>query len=137
MEHKRYSLDQSSELSFCPFQNFSHTMDAVSIVGIVALWAEYKDFLPIKYVSVWQAWIKRIPLKYCRFKAAIGEWQTESVPHSYNCVFDIRGTFEIFLPLIFERHAVPLNSPKFLQLILFKLLLHLRGFTVVTLKYWK
>ena len=55
--------------------------------------------------------------------------------HSYNCAFDIRGTLEIFSPLKYERHAVPLNSPKFLQIILFKFLLHVRGFTFVTLKY--
>ena len=57
--------------------------------------------------------------------------------HSYSCAFDIRGTLEIFLPLKFVRHVVHLNLPKFLKLIVFKLLLHLRCFTVVTLKYWK
>ena len=53
------------------------------------------------------------------------------VIHSYNCAFDIKGTFEMFLHLKFEW---PLNSPKSLQLIVFKLLLHLHGFTVMTLK---
>ena len=48
--------------------------------------------------------------------------------YSYHCAFDIRVTFGIFLLL---------KPPKFLQVIVFKLLLHVRGFTIVTLKYWK
>ena len=75
-------------------------------------------------------------INHCAFLKHECSYETDNfLIHSYSCAFDISGTLEIFLPLKFERHVVPLNSPKFLQLIVFKLLLHLRGFTVVTLKY--
>ena len=78
---------------------------------------------------------KGLKMKWAEVYKSLSLQNEKGCLHSYSCAFDIRGTLEIFLPLKFERHVVPLNSPKFLQLIVFKVLLHLRGFTVVTLKY--